>query len=109
MDITIRNSLPYVKFLVADQMHKVARDMYQVEEAQEDEDEEWPAMEGQVPRIAPAPNPPTDREIALHNLTHIPPRRWCEACVAGITIDDKHPKAKSVIVRLPVTDNMQRL
>lgn len=47
-------------------------------------------MEGQPARMAPPPKPPTGTEIALHNRTHIPPRRWCKYFVAGITVDDKH-------------------
>ena len=36
------------------------------------------------------PKGPTDKERALHDLTHSPARAWCKACVQGKAIDDPH-------------------
>ena len=42
---------------------------------------------------APAPSIPvipTEEEIAEHNLTHLPFRAWCEACLASRAQDTAH-------------------
>ena len=31
----------------------------------------------------PCPKTPTDHEVAVHNLTHLPYRSWCRHCVAA--------------------------
>eukprot|EP00971_Amphidinium_carterae_P226972 4501933-Amphidinium_carterae.1 len=36
-----------------------------------------------APLLLPAPHTPTEDERAHHNLTHLPPARWCEFCVQG--------------------------
>eukprot|EP00971_Amphidinium_carterae_P059908 1184955-Amphidinium_carterae.3 len=36
-----------------------------------------------APLLLLAPHTPTEDERANHNLTHLPPARWCEFCVQG--------------------------
>eukprot|EP00971_Amphidinium_carterae_P241184 4788299-Amphidinium_carterae.1 len=43
-----------------------------------------------APVLLPAPETPTEEEREHHNLTHIPPKRWCEFCVQGRACDDPH-------------------
>ena len=35
------------------------------------------------PRVCDAPKQPSDRERALHEVTHLPYKSWCPHCVAG--------------------------
>ena len=46
--------------------------------------------EAQAPRAARAPNQPNAKEVLLHELTHCPPRIWCEQCVRGRMKDLLH-------------------
>ena len=46
--------------------------------------------EGQVPKGAPLPQKPSDKEVREHELTHIPFRTWCAHCVAGRARSDRH-------------------
>ena len=39
--------------------------------------------EADKPSIMKAPYRPGAKEIAAHNLTHCPPRTWCDHCVKG--------------------------
>ena len=41
------------------------------------------------------PGAPTQAEIEAHNITHLPYRAWCPACVAGKSRDRLHRKAES--------------
>ena len=38
------------------------------------------------------PGAPTPKEIAEHELTHLPHRSWCAACVAGRSRDRPHKR-----------------
>ena len=40
-------------------------------------------FDGQQPLGARAPYRPSAREVDEHNLTHCPPRAWCDHCVKG--------------------------
>ena len=46
------------------------------------------------PRSLPAPHDPSEQERELHNLTHLPFRRWCSTCVQGKGKHSIHPKLK---------------
>ena len=50
--------------------------------------------EGLEPKVPKAPNMPSEREREIHEVTHIPYREWCEACVEGKAIDSPHKKSK---------------
>ena len=42
------------------------------------------AEEAQVkPKIARDPGQPTARDREIHEVTHIPPRSWCDHCMQG--------------------------
>lgn len=56
-------------------------------ELQEDTDEE---DEIQKPKIMKDPRAPTQKEIDEHNVTHLPFRAWCTACVTGAAKDRPH-------------------
>ena len=53
-------------------------------------DEDKPTEEGVVPRVTPSPGMPTARERAIHRITHIPYRSWCDDCVRGRGRDRHH-------------------
>ena len=53
------------------------------------EDESGEARE---PRMLRDPGAPTEAEVEQHNVTHLPFRAWCPACVEGKTCDWKHRK-----------------
>ena len=53
------------------------------------EDESGEARE---PRILRDPGAPTEAEVEQHNVTHLPFRAWCPACVEGKARDRKHRK-----------------
>ena len=61
-----------------------AKEDRQREEDQEEEEE------GREMRIIKDPGEPTEREIEEHELTHVPFRAWCKACVAGKAQNDPH-------------------
>ena len=51
-------------------------------------------FDGQPPQGARAPYQPTAREVEEHNLTHCPPRAWCDHCVKGQCKDRAHRTVK---------------
>ena len=53
-------------------------------------DEDKPTEEGVVPRVTPSPGMPTAKERAIHRITHIPYRSWCDDCVRGRGRDRHH-------------------
>ena len=57
----------------------------------EDGEEEF---EGDPARGARAPHRPSVKEVEEHNLTHCPPRAWCDHCVKGQFKDRAHVRAK---------------
>jgi len=59
--------------------------------AAEGEVEEEPE-ESRVPKAKRAPDEPTNEEIRLHEVTHVPYRSWCPCCVAGRGRADPHLK-----------------
>ena len=46
--------------------------------------------EVRAPRGMKAPYVPSAKEIEAHELTHCPPRRWCDHCVRGQSKDTPH-------------------
>ena len=61
--------------------------------------------EAEVPRAVRSPKRPTAKEVEDHELTHCPPRSWCEHCVRGQAKDDQHrtitgPAAESSVTRV---------
>ena len=46
------------------------------------------------PQSLKMPYSPSARERAEHNLTHCPPRRWCDHCVKGQSKDARHVTVK---------------
>ena len=38
--------------------------------------------------------PPSEAEVRLHNLTHLPFRDWCPFCVQGRAVSHPHYKVK---------------
>ena len=50
--------------------------------------------EGETPRGVEVPHRPTAQEVEEHNLTHCPPRSWCDHCVKGQTKDQPHRLSK---------------
>ena len=45
-------------------------------------------------RIPRRPTAPTKNEIEEHEITHFPPRDWCQHCVAGYGISNQHRASK---------------
>ena len=54
-----------------------------------------------LPRSQPD-GPPSAEEVAAHNLTHVPFRRWCEACVATRSRGDAQSAGANRETRVPV-------
>ena len=50
----------------------------------------------QLLRGARAPTKPSAQEVENHNLTHCPPRAWCDHCVKGQMKDVPHRSSKGV-------------
>ena len=53
----------------------------------------------QPARCLPCPVAPSPKEIAIHNLTHMPYRSWCRHCVAARRPNSHHrslPSARSI-------------
>ena len=48
----------------------------------------------QQTRGARAPYQPSAQEIETHNMTHCPPRAWCDHCVKGQFKDQPHKTAR---------------
>ena len=46
--------------------------------------------EARIPRIPGRPISPTKAEVEEHEITHFPPRAWCQHCVAGHGISNQH-------------------
>ena len=46
--------------------------------------------EGRPVRTATPPYVPSEQERRAHNVTHFPPRSWCEHCVRGRGLASKH-------------------
>ena len=59
--------------------------------------------EAQAPRAARAPSQPSAKEVELHELTHCPPRTWCEHCVRGQMKDLPHRTATGEFSESSVT------
>ena len=64
------------------------------EEIEEDEDKVMnePCMEARVPRTAFDPLLPSAEEVAEHNVTHVPYRRWCKICNEARGREDPHSR-----------------
>ena len=43
--------------------------------------------------MLPVPDPPTEAERELHNLTHMPFRAWCPICVKARGLPTQHRQA----------------
>ena len=54
-----------------------------------------------LPRSQPD-GPPSAEEVAAHNLTHVPFRRWCEGCVATRSRGDAQSAGANRETRVPV-------
>ena len=50
--------------------------------------------EAQALRAVRAPYTPSAREVEAHELTHCPPRQWCDHCVKGQSKDVPHATIK---------------
>ena len=48
--------------------------------------------EAEQPHVVKDPGTPTAKEIAEHEITHLPHRSWCAACVAGRSRDRPHKR-----------------
>ena len=46
------------------------------------------------PRVLRDPGAPTEAEVERHNVTHLPFRSWCPACVEGKARDKPHRKSE---------------
>ena len=73
--------------------------------AHHDEDLPGGEDEGQAQRALGAPRTPRAKEVEAHELTHCPPRSWCDHCVKGQSKDRPHTSitgeyADSSIVRV---------
>ncbi len=55
---------------------------------------DWDEIEddGIAPQVVKDVKTPTAQEIDEHNCTHIPPRPWCPACVAGKKPNSPHKR-----------------
>ena len=65
------------------------------EEIAKGDDEEFACRpdDGELParaRSARTPGQPSKAEREMHDLTHCPPRSWCEHCMKGQAKDDAH-------------------
>ena len=54
-------------------------------------------------RAARAPTLPSTSEIEAHELTHCPPRSWCEQCVRGQAKDSRHVTVQGEFAESSVT------
>ncbi len=46
--------------------------------------------DSRVPRALNAPIRPPAEDVESHNITHTPPRSWCDICVAAYGKEDPH-------------------
>ena len=53
---------------------------------------EGESSEAQRAQVVKDPGTPTPKEIAEHEITHLPHRSWCAACVAGRSRDRPHKR-----------------
>ena len=53
---------------------------------------EGESAEAEKAQVVKDPGMPTAREIAEHEITHLPHRSWCAACVAGRSRDRPHKR-----------------
>ena len=61
-------------------------------DVEQEESEGDDVEEGQRAVARKAPDTPSEQEVEDHNLTHIPYRPWCLACVAGQGRTDYHAR-----------------
>ena len=52
------------------------------------------ATDGRVPKRLNAPIRPSAKDIACHNITHLPYRSWCSVCVRAKGREDAHRRSK---------------
>ena len=64
-----------------------------VENAQADNFEPETCAEGCAPKTLFNPLLPSAREVADHNLTHCPYRRWCKVCQEAFGKEAPHTRA----------------
>ena len=50
--------------------------------------------EAKLPTSLDIPEPPSQQERELHELTHLPYRNWCKVCVRARGLPDHHKKQK---------------
>ncbi len=73
-----------------------------------DPGERWQGEHSSVhQRVARTPGQPTKTEREQHELTHCPPRSWCDHCMKGQAKDDSHVSvsgdlAESDVVRVAI-------
>ena len=53
---------------------------------------EGESTEAKRPQVVKDPGTPTAKEIAEHEITHLPHRSWCASCVAGRSRDRQHKR-----------------
>ena len=71
------------------------RDLAPLPEEEGEEEEE--SFGSRTAKGRGAPRGPTEKERAEHNLTHLPYRSWCPACVAGRGLGPAHPTQKELL------------
>ena len=57
--------------------------------------------EAEKPHVVKDPGMPTAKEIAEHEITHLPHRSWCAACVAGRSRDRPHKRLNNRDCQVP--------
>ena len=63
---------------------------FEIKDDSEDHGEE--ALESKKHKKDPRLYEPTAREVAEHNISHIPFRSWCQDCIMGQAVSDPHYK-----------------
>jgi len=58
----------------------------------DDDDSDASPDEARPVRVMRDPGAPTQAEVDKHNITHLPFRAWCPACVTGQAKDRAHKK-----------------
>ena len=58
-------------------------------------------QEAAEPLVLRDPGTPTEREVAEHNVTHLPHRSWCAACVGGRGRDRQHRRQAQEDKKIP--------
>ena len=59
--------------------------------------------EAEKPIAMKAPMRPTAKDIADHDLTHCPPRTWCDHCIRGQSKDYPHTSVSGTMAESTVT------